>query len=73
MPTRKLPDWLVCFLGLFDKEVKGQLFELGKVQRPSNAKAEKVLGWTPRPWEETIIDTARSLEAVGALSPMPQV
>jgi len=73
VPTRKLPDWLVRFVGLFDKEVKGQLFELGKVRRPSSAKAEKELGWTPRPWEETIIDTARSLEAVGALSPMPQV
>jgi dihydroflavonol-4-reductase len=66
VPTRKLPDWLVRFVGLFDKEVKGQLFELGKVRRPSSAKAEKELGWTPRPWEETIIDTARSLEAVGA-------
>jgi dihydroflavonol-4-reductase len=73
VPTRKLPDWLVRFVGLFDKEVKGQLFELGKVRRPSSAKAEKELGWTPRPWEETIIDTARSLEAVGALNPMPQV
>jgi dihydroflavonol-4-reductase len=73
VPTRKLSDWLVRFVGLFDKEVKGQLFELGKVRRPSSAKAEKELGWTPRPWEETIIDTARSLEAVGALSPMPQV
>ena len=73
VPTRKLPDWLVRFVGLFDREVKGQLFELGKVRRPSSAKAEKELGWTPRPWEETIIDTARSLEAVGALSPMPQV
>jgi dihydroflavonol-4-reductase len=73
VPTRKLPDWLVRFVGLFDKEVKGQLFELGKVRRPSSAKAEKELGWTPRPWEKTIIDTARSLEAVGALSPMPQV
>ena len=73
VPTRKLPDWLVRLVGLFDKEVKGQLFELGKVRRPSSAKAEKELGWIPRPWEETIIDTARSLEAVGALSPMPQV
>jgi dihydroflavonol-4-reductase len=73
VPTRKLPDWVVRFVGLFDKEVAGQLFELGKVRRPSSAKAEKELGWTPRPWEETIIDTARSLEAVGALSPMPQV
>jgi dihydroflavonol-4-reductase len=30
VPTRKLPDWLVRFVGLFDSEVRGQLFELGK-------------------------------------------
>ena len=68
VPTRKLPDWPVRFVGLFDGEVRGQLFELGKVRRPSSAKAEKELGWSSRPFEETIVDTATSLEAVGALS-----
>jgi dihydroflavonol-4-reductase len=68
VPTRKLPDWIVRFVGLFDSEVRGQLFELGKVRRPSSAKAEKELGWLSRPFEETIVDTATSLEAVGALS-----
>ena len=68
VPTRKLPDWVVRFVGLFDSEVSGQLFELGKVRRPSSAKAEKDLGWSSRPWEDTLVDTATSLEAVGALS-----
>jgi dihydroflavonol-4-reductase len=68
VPTRKLPDWLVRLVGLFDSEVRGQLFELGKVRRPSSSKAEKELGWSTRPVEETITDTATSLEAVGALS-----
>jgi dihydroflavonol-4-reductase len=68
VPTRKLPDWAVRLVGLFDNEVRGQLFELGKVRRPSSAKAEKDLGWSSRPWEDTIVDTATSLEAVGALS-----
>jgi dihydroflavonol-4-reductase len=68
VPTRKLPDWLVRFVGLFDSEVRGQLFELSKVRRLSSAKAEKELAWSFRPVEETIIDTATSLEAVGALS-----
>jgi dihydroflavonol-4-reductase len=67
VPTRKLPDWLVRFVGLFDSEIRGQLFELGKVRRPSSAKAEKELGWSSRPFEETIVDTATSLEAVGEL------
>ena len=68
VPTRKLPDWLVRIIGLFDSEVRSQLFELGKVRRLSGAKAEKELGWSFRPVEEAIIDTATSLEAVGALS-----
>ncbi len=68
MPIRKLPDWVVRLVGLFDAEVRGQLLELGKVRRPSSAKAEKDLGWSHRPWEDTLVDTATSLEAVGALS-----
>jgi nucleoside-diphosphate-sugar epimerase len=68
VPTRKLPDWLVRIVGLFDSEVRGQLFELGKVRRLSSAKAEKERGWSSRPIEETIMDTATSLKAVGALS-----
>jgi len=68
VPIRKLPDWLVRIVGLFDSEVRGWLLELSKVRRLSSAKAEKKLGWSFRPIEETIIDTATSLEAVGALS-----
>lgn len=67
VPTRKLPDALVRLVGLFDPAVRGQLFELGKVRRPSSHKAETELGWSCRPVEQTIIDTATSLEAVGAL------
>ena len=68
VPTRKLPDWVVRLVGLFDNEVRGQVFELGKVRRLSSAKAEKNLGWSARPSEDTIVDTATSLEAVGALT-----
>ncbi len=28
VPTRKLPDWLVRIVGLFDSEVRGQLLRL---------------------------------------------
>ena len=59
VPTRKLPDWVVRLVGLFDSEVRGQLFELGKVRRLSSAKAKRNLAgsfdpgktrsWTQRP------------------------
>ena len=70
---RKLPDWLVRLVGLFDKEVRGQLFELGKIRRLSSAQTEREFGWSARPVEETILDTATSLEAVGALSGTPRI
>jgi dihydroflavonol-4-reductase len=60
VPTRKLPDWVVRLVGLFDSEVRGQVFELGKVRRLSSAKAEKDLGWSFRPCEDTLVDTATS-------------
>ena len=68
VPARKLPDWVVRLVGLFDNEVRGQVFELGKVRRLSSTKAERDLGWSRRPTEDTIVDTATSLEAVRALS-----
>jgi dihydroflavonol-4-reductase len=42
--------------------------DLGKVRRPSNAKARRVFGWEPRPEEETIVDTAESLIRFGLLA-----
>ena len=37
------------------------LGELGRTRQVSSAHAQAVLGWKPRPPEETIIDCARSL------------
>lgn len=68
VPTKTLPDWLVRIFGLFDKEVGGLMFELGKVRHLNSAKAMRELGWKSRPAAETLIATARSLQAVGALS-----
>jgi dihydroflavonol-4-reductase len=65
--TRKLPDMLVRLVGLFDPKVGGQLFELGKRRQPSSAKAERQFGWSSRPVEQTILDTAHTLQTVGAL------
>jgi dihydroflavonol-4-reductase len=68
VPARKLPDCIVRFVGVFDAEVRSQIFELGKMRKLSSEKAEKALGWSFRPLAETIVDTAESLEKVGALS-----
>lgn len=68
VPKADLPDWLMRLVGLFDKEVGGLSFELGKVRRLTSTKAQRELGWTSRPAAETVTATARSLAAVGALS-----
>jgi dihydroflavonol-4-reductase len=67
-PLRRLPDWLVRLVGLMDHEVGGQTFELGKERHLSSAKARSELGWTTRPAQATILDTATSLARVGALA-----
>jgi dihydroflavonol-4-reductase len=62
VPKRKLPNFAVKIASWFDPIVRGQLYELNKVRRASSAKAESILGWKMRPVEDTIVDTARSLQ-----------
>ncbi|KPF65935.1 epimerase [alpha proteobacterium AAP81b] len=65
VPTRGLPDFLLKLSAMFDPTVRMVTPELGKVRECSSAHAKAVLGWVPRPEEETIVDTARSLLAHG--------
>lgn len=65
VPTRRLPDWMLKFGSLFDPMLREHLFELGKKRPVSNEKARVVLDWSPRPTDETVIDTADSLVAFG--------
>lgn len=67
VPTRKVPDLVLRIVGLFDKELASVTPSLGHKHDNSSAKAQQVLGWTPRPLEETILDCARSLIAEGAV------
>ena len=67
VPTRKVPDLLLRIVGLFDKELGSVVPSLGHKHDNSSAKAQSVLGWTPRPLEETVVDCARSLIAEGVV------
>jgi nucleoside-diphosphate-sugar epimerase len=66
VPTRMLPNWLVRLVSRFDSSVRQIVPELGKVKQASNAKAKRVLGWTPRSNEEAIVASAESLLRVGS-------
>jgi dihydroflavonol-4-reductase len=65
VPTRTVPDWLVRVVALFNPIAKAVLGELGSVRNQSSAHAQAVLGWATRAEEESILDTARALLALG--------
>jgi dihydroflavonol-4-reductase len=67
VPTRKLPDLLVRFSALFDPAIRQVIGELGKVKHFDTSHAKTVLGWTARPPEASIVDTARSLIDLGVV------
>ncbi|MBA3811160.1 MAG: aldehyde reductase [Caulobacteraceae bacterium] len=67
VPTRKAPDILLRFAALFDRDLKSVTPGLGRKRTFTSAKAQSLLGWRPRPMEETVLECARSLIAAGAV------
>jgi dihydroflavonol-4-reductase len=67
VPKRRIPDFLVRIMGLFDPSIKSISRDLGKRTDYSRAKAERILGWTPRDVGDTVEDTARSLIREGVV------
>jgi nucleoside-diphosphate-sugar epimerase len=67
VPTAKAPDLLLHLVALFDRDLKAVTPGLGRRRTFSSAKAQRVLGWRPRPLEDTLLDCARSLIAAGAV------
>ena len=65
VPTRQLPNWLVRFVALFDPGMRQLLPLLGNIRNATSAKAERVLGWKPRPRDDAIVATAESLVKFG--------
>jgi nucleoside-diphosphate-sugar epimerase len=61
VPTRSVPDLLVRAMGLFDPGIRSIAGQLGRRTTLSSEKAESLLGWSPRPSEETIVECAESL------------
>ena len=60
-PTRVAPNVLIRVMAIFDPSVRSVVGDLGKRQWFSSEKARSQLGWQPRPVEDSIVDTARSL------------
>ena len=67
VPTRQLPNWLVKLAALKDPAVKQIIPELGKWKNATSEKAQRVLGWTPRSREDSVVATAESMMRLGLL------
>jgi dihydroflavonol-4-reductase len=61
VPTRRAPDALVRVLSIVNSSVRPALAELGQRSDYSTDKARTLLGWTPRPVRESVLDCARSI------------
>lgn len=66
VPSFQLPNLLIHGLALFDKPVRQILPDLGKKPLTTNKKA-RGFGWTPRPAEESFLDTVDSLVKYGVV------
>ena len=65
VPTRKMPDFVIKAMGLVSVEMRDLVPLLGKARNATSAKAQRMLGWKPRSWEEAVTATAESLLALG--------
>jgi dihydroflavonol-4-reductase len=61
---RRLPNWLIRTLALFNPMAREAVPRLGIKGEASNAKA-KTLGWQPRSNEEAIVASGESLQKLG--------
>ena len=67
-PTFAVPVWLAKILANFSKELKLTLPYLGRVRSVKNtSKAKDILGWKPRPAEESIVEIAQQIEDMGLI------
>jgi dihydroflavonol-4-reductase len=67
VPTRQIPNWVVRLVARFNPEMRTLLPLLGKKRHATSAKAQRLLGWQPRPWNDAVVASAESLLAFGVV------
>lgn len=60
--TRLAPNFLLNFIGNFDREVKSMKTFIGKTYNGDVSSTMKTFDWNPIPFEKTVLDTAKSIE-----------
>ena len=67
-PSLSVPIWLAKFLANFNQQLKTTVPFMGRVRSTSKTtKAEDILGWNPRPAEESILDVANQIKEMGLI------
>ncbi|MBW7460054.1 aldehyde reductase, partial [Paenibacillus sepulcri] len=61
VPVRKLPDFVLRLLSLFDPSLRAVTPMLGRKYRHTSEKAKRLLEWHSRPSAVTVVDCAESL------------
>lgn len=63
IPRRQMPDWAVRLYGLFDRDVRGNLGELGVAKQLDSRSTVALLGRKLTPAPEAVLATAETLLA----------
>jgi len=67
VPTRRLPNWMMKAVSIFDRTVRLALPDLGQRQELSNRRIVETLNWRPRSLREMVVDMGESLIEQGVV------
>lgn len=67
VPRRMAPDFIVRLVAKLDPALRSVVHELGRQRVVSSEKAARTFGWSPRPFQKTVVDCATSLIWAGAV------
>jgi dihydroflavonol-4-reductase len=68
IPTRKLPNFIVRIVAMFDPTVKTVVSDLGRVRNVSNDQIRRVLNWQPHSLEEMVVSMGETMIEHGIVS-----
>ncbi len=68
LPTREVPDWMVRLFAFVDKDMRGNVGELGVIRRTDSSDVIALLGHPLIPADDAIVASARSLVAQGIVN-----
>lgn len=68
IPTRKMPNFMVRIVALFDPSVRIVVSDLGRMRKISSKQIRDVLDWQPRSLEEMVISMGETMVEQGVVS-----